>query len=57
MDYWNKRETLKAKALSHTQEMEKFERQILESAMETNIYGFCENSKVTKDRKCKSSTV
>lgn len=53
MDYWNKRETLKAKALSHTQEMEKFERQILESAMETNIYGFCENSKITKTENVK----
>lgn len=48
INYWNKKEELRKKAIKHTSDMAKFEKETIESIMGTQIYGYCENTKKTK---------
>lgn len=53
MNYWNKREELKEKALNHTSEMRKFNRETIESAMASKVYSHFENPRITKTENVK----
>lgn len=53
MNYWNKREELKQKAQKHTLDMQKYDKNTIESVMATNVYSYCENTKVTKTENIK----